>query len=361
MAKKTPLKIGILMGGLSSEKEISLESGRHVYNSLNTPKYKPIPIFIDHKAFFWQITESLLWLNTCTDIEEQLEEAEKINYENLSSKIDFAFLTAHGKFGEECLPALLHLLKIPTNVSGVLGGAINMDKFFQRKLLLAHGLDVPKTVGIEKENAGYKITYLSQNKFAVTETLTKTKLLAKLTEQLNHHLIIKPSREGCSLAVNKVNNEADLENALEEAFKHDNLILAEEFLYGKEITTTVIGNENPFALTPSETPSKGDYLTVEEKFLPGDAQMITPPNLTAEVIKKIKADCVRAYQTLELSVFSRLDGFWTNDQRFVILEPNSPPGLTPSTCVFHQAAEEGWSPTDFLEKVINLGFSAHSF
>ncbi|MBU0708229.1 hypothetical protein KJ596_00570 [Patescibacteria group bacterium] len=349
------------MGGRSAEKEISLESARHVYNHLDPSKYILIPIFTDRKMCLWHIPESLLWLNTCSDIEGKLNEAEQITYEILPRKIDFAFLTTHGKYGEDCLPALLHLLRIPNNSCGVLGGAINMDKFMQRKLLIADGLNVPLTVGIRKKDKEYQCIHLLPDQFAQESTLSRARLWTRLAESLNRPFVIKPSREGCSLAINKVTCANELHEALAEAFQYDNLILAEEFLEGKEITTTVLGNEEPFALTPTETPSKGDYLTVEEKFLPGDAQMITPPDLPKAVIKQIKAGCVKAYQSMELRVFSRIDGFWCPSRpegsKFVILEPNSPPGMTPSTCIFHQAAEEGWSQSDFFDKIIKFGLN----
>lgn len=355
MNDQSKLTVGIFMGGRSSEREISLESARHVYNSLSLSDYLLKPIFVDDQARLWEIPESLLWLNTSSDIAEQLDQAEQILFSQLPEVLDFAFLTTHGKYGEECLPALLHLLKIPNNSCGVLGGAINMDKFFQRKLLIAENLDVPPTIGIRLIDGQYQCTYLSPERYYDKATVKKERLFPIIQDFLGKSFVVKPSREGCSLAINKVSNREEFDSALEEALQFDNLVIAEEYLRGKEITTTVLGNEIPTALTPTETPSKGDYLTVEEKFLPGDAQMITPPDLPEAVVKKIKADCIKAYRAMELKVFSRIDGFWTNDNRFVILEPNSPPGMTPSTCIFHQAAEENWSPTDFFEKVIELG------
>jgi D-alanine-D-alanine ligase len=329
--------IGIFFGGRSSEREISLESGRHVYNNLDTSRYKRIPIFVDGQGYLWKIPEVLLWMNKTEDIVDNLSAAEQISFGKLPKLIDFAFLTLHGKYGEDCFPGLLRVLDIPNNSGGVLGGALSMDKFMQRKVLRASGLVVPDHFAIH-----YK------------QPLTDCEVRI---QEIGFPLIVKPSREGCSLAITKVASRTDLEVALEEAFEYDNLVLLEEYLVGKEITTTVLGNENPYALLPTETPSKGSFLTVEEKFLPGDAKMITPPDLPQEVIETIQEQCVRAYKALDIKVFARIDGFWTEDERFVILEPNTIPGMTPSTCVFHQAAEEGMSPGDFFDKIIELGFS----
>jgi D-alanine-D-alanine ligase len=109
---------------------------------------------------------------------------------------------------------------------------------------------------------------------------------------------------------------------------------------------------------PTETPAKGDFLTAKEKFLPGDARMITPPNLSDDIVRLIQKSCVLAYKTLGLKVFSRIDGFWTG-KKFVILEPNNPPAMTPSTALWHQVAETGMTAKDFLTLIIEISSKAH--
>lgn len=343
MSKKK-LKIGVFFGGSSSEKEISLESGRNIYNHLDREKYDVTPVFIDQENQFWQVNESLVWMNTTADINLGLKkQGKRIFYEDLKKIISFAFLGLHGKFVEDgCLQGLLEILEIPYNGSGVLGGAIGLDKFFQRKLLKAAGLAVPQHQGILGRD-------WKKN---------KKKILKEIKEKFDFPLIVKPSREGCSTAITKVAKEKDLTKAIEEALVWDNLVLVEKFLEGVEVTTTILGNDQPEALLPTETPYKGDFLTLEEKFLPGDATMITPPRLPKEVIKKIQEDSVKAFLAMGLKVYARIDGVWI-DNKLVILEPNTLPGLTPSTCVFHQAAEANMNPSQFLDKVINLSLKAH--
>ena len=331
------LRIGLFMGGASSEKEISLETGRHVYNSLDRVKFEVVPIFVDHLNHFFIIDEGLMWMNTCADVEAQLSSlGQRLFYEDLKSKIDYAFLALHGKYGEECLPGLLELFAIPNNSSGVLGGILGMDKVFQKKLLQANGLTVGKYLGVSVQD-------WKQN---------KEKLLHKVEEYFSYPFIVKPSREGCSVAITKVTKRKEIEKAFAAAFTYDNVILLEEYLKGTEVTTTVIEeNGIPRVLTPTETPYKGDFLSVEEKFLPGDATMITPPNLPKEDILKIQSETLKAYMTLRQGNCSRIDGIY-KEGKLYILEPNSPPGMTPSTMVFHQAAEEGWNASDFFTKII---------
>jgi len=339
------LKVGVFLGGSSSEREISLESGRHIYNNLDRERYEVIPIFMDRENRFWGIPETLLWMNTTADIIANLKPsgAKGAPYEELKKKINFAFLGLHGKFVEDgCLQGLLEILGIPYNGPGILGAAVGMDKDFQRKLLKAAGLNVPR----------YLVIY-QDDQAEMGEQLSRVK------SEIGLPCYVKPSREGCSIGLTKVKDESGLELAVKKAFEHDNLILVEEDLSdGMEVTTTVLGNEKPYALVPTETPSRGDFLSVEEKFLPGDAQMITPPRLPENEIKKIRNVCIKAYKVMSLCVYARIDGIW-KDKKLYILEPNTLPGATPSTCVFHQAAEAGMNPSQFFDQIIELSLEAH--
>ncbi len=141
------------MGGMSSEKEVSLESGRNIFNKIARAKYDPIAIFMDSKAAFWEIPIKLLMRNSTKDIEEDLsEEATHIPYEALKSRVDFIYIGLHGKYGEDgTLQGLLELLNIPYTGSGVLGSAIGMDKLTCRKILSISGIDVPKTIAVHKQ------------------------------------------------------------------------------------------------------------------------------------------------------------------------------------------------------------------
>ena len=141
------------MGGISSEKEVSLESGRNIFNKIGRAKYDPVAIFMDSKAAFWEIPIKLLMRNSTKDIEEDLsEEATHIPYEALKSQVDFIYIGLHGKYGEDgTLQGLLELLNIPYTGSGVLGSAIGMDKFTCRKILSISGINVPRTIPVYKQ------------------------------------------------------------------------------------------------------------------------------------------------------------------------------------------------------------------
>ena len=339
-------RIGLFMGGASSEKEISLESARHVYNNLDREKYDIIPIFVDEKRHLWVVEESLLWKNTAADIVSALEGASRsIFYDDLKSLIDFAFIALHGKFGEEAFPGLFEILGIPNNGASVLGGALSMDKYRQRGILTAEGIDVPKYVGIELES--WK--------------RDPVKVVEKIEQVLGYPFMVKPSREGSSTALFKVRIRDEIDKAFGDAFKYDNTILAEEVLAGTELTTLVYGlDEEVKALPPSELLKEGDFLTAEEKFLPGGARMITPPRLPEDAILRIKEVSIKVFKSLGLKIYSRIDSFWIGGRGVVVLEPNNPPAMTPSTALWLQAAEAGFNTTKFLDELINISLKAHA-
>lgn len=338
------LRVGVVLGGMSSEREISLESGRNIYMSLDRQKYEGIPIFLDSQGRFWEIPLPLLVQNTTADIESRLDEAKRIAYEDLQERVDFVYIGLHGKYGEDgCLQGILELLGIPYSGSGVLASAVGMDKHITRHILAAAGMKVPKYLLISTK-----------------DWQTNPQVISGLVEDsLGYPCVVKPTREGCSTGLAVVRQPEKLPAAIEAAFQWDNAVLIEELLRGMEVTCGVMGNEEPVALLPSQTPPKGDFLTVEEKFLPGEGVNITPAPLPAEMLKKIQDTMIQAYKVLGIKVYARIDGFVV-DGEVVITEPNTLPGMTPSTVIFHQAAEAGMSPPEFIDRIIQLSLEAHA-
>lgn len=347
MAKeeKSRLRVGVIMGGISSEREISLESGRNIYHNLDLSQYEGVPIFLDSKGRLWEMTLPLLVQNTTADIESRLEkEATRIPYEKLKELVDFVYIGLHGKYGEDgCLQGPLELLGIPYTGSGVLASAMGLDKHITRRLLVASGIRVPR--------------YLAISEKAWQER--REEMEKKIEETLGYPCVVKPTREGCSTGLSVVREAEQLPPAMERAYEWDTICLVEELLRGTEITCGVIGNENPIVFLPTETPPRGDFLTVEEKFLPGEGENITPARIPQDMIEKVQKVMLEAYKALGTKVYARLDGFVV-DGEVIVTETNTLPGMTPSTCIFHQAAEEGMSPMDLVTKVIELSLEAHS-
>jgi D-alanine-D-alanine ligase len=341
------LKVGVIMGGVSSEKEVSLESGRNIFSKLDRGKYEPIPIFMDSEAAFWEIPLKLLMRNSTRDIEEDLAaEATRIPYETLKSRVDLVCLGLHGKYGEDgCIQGLFELLRIPYTGSGVLASALGMDKWTSRKILSLSGIDVPRTLPV------FKRTWTSGARAVIMEDITV---------RIGFPCVVKPTREGCSTAVTKVVSPDDITAALEDAFIWDDTALVEEFLTGMEVTCGVIGNDQPQTLATSETIPTAAILSLEDKFLYGQGENKTPARLPGETLRKIQDVAVMTFQSLDLKCYARIDMFVTPEGRVVVLEPNTLPGMTPSTVLFHQAAAAGITQSGLIDRVIQYALEAHA-
>jgi D-alanine-D-alanine ligase len=163
--------------------------------------------------------------------------------------------------------------------------------------------------------------------------------------------------------VSKIDTTAALVAQIELLFAHSKTAaLVEEFLTGMELTIGVIGNDEPKVLPPSQAVAAAGVLSIEEKFLPGGGQNITPAPLPADAILLAQETVKKAYQAAGCIGYARIDCFYqsaaespTGSPRVIILEINTLPGLTPATCIFHQAAEIDMTPMVFLDTIIELG------
>lgn len=346
------LRVGVIFGGLSAEREVSLASGRNVYQIIDRSHFDPVPIFLDLEARFWRLPESLVIRNTTREIEENLEtkKASSISYDDLPSLIDFAFLTTHGKFGDDgCLQGLLELLKIPYTGSGVLSAAIGMDKPTQRKLLLGNKekINFPDSMTIRKE------------KWKSNEE----DLIDILEKKFGYPSVVKPAREGSTLGVSVVKNKNGWKAAMELAFEYDNSAVIEKYIEGREFSCVIVGNEDPKAFLPTETIHEGDIFTYDHKYLPGGAQKITPMDIDEDILKEIQRQAIATYKILECKTLARIDGFVEKGGQVLITDPNSgaSTGLGPSSWTFHQASLNNFGPKDFLTSLIEFAMEAHKF
>ena len=190
---------------------------------------------------------------------------------------------------------------------------------------------------------------------------------ATILEQLPFPLIVKPHDDGCSVMVQKIKTETDLITAIELIFASGKeYALIEECIIGMELTVGVIGNEYPQALPPSQAVCASEILSIEEKFLPGAGENQTPAPLPPATLALVQRTMEGVYKTVGAKGYARIDCFYQNPtqspsgtERVIILEINTLPGMTPATCIFHQAAEIGMKPMDFIDKIVTLGLEEH--
>ena len=342
------LRVGIILGGMSSENEVSLNSGRNVYDNLDRERYIPVPVFMDHNGGLWVIPWQLVSQNTTVDVSDHLEQdARHVPYEQLKEEIDFAFIALHGKYGDDgCIQGLLELLGIPYTGSGILASAVGMDKHIQQKILRWGGIDVPRSIVVpeyEWEN----------NKEAVAKQIHDT---------FGFPLVTKPTREGSSMGVTIVRDAGALGAGIDDALEWDNTVLVEEYLDGIEFSSIVIEEDGePMALSLTEIYPQSEFYTYDDKYMPGRCRKFTPPkNIPADVVARIKEEVVRAYKVLGFRSYGRIDGFLAHDGRVLITDPNSSSGMAPSSFFFEQAAESGMLPSMIISKLIELSLTIHN-
>lgn len=346
------LRVGVLLGGVSNEKETSLDSGRNIFYKLSPDKYEATALFVDKKLELYPLTQKLLVHNATHEVEHGLDRSTKITWNSLPEKFDFIFIGLHGGVGENgSIQGALEMLGLPYNGSGVAASALCMDKYETNKLLASQGFEVPKNLLISKEDW--------QN--------NKKQVLEKIKRDLSLPFIVKPHDDGCSMMVQKIKTFKETEQALNTIFKDTKTHgFLEEFVEGMELTVGVTGNEKPQALPPSQTVIAGDILTIEEKFLPGAGENQTPAPLPKEALKLVQQTMELVYKITGCSGYARIDCFYqtakqspTSKERVVVLEINNLPGMTPATCIFHQAAEVGIKPMEFIDQIVQLGLEKH--
>lgn len=342
------LRVGVILGGLSSEREVSLNSGRNVFDNLDREAYDPRAIFLDGGGRFWVIPWQLVSQNTTKDITERLDgEARRISYEDLKTEIDFAFISLHGKYGEDgCLQGLLELLGLPYTGPGVLASALGMDKHLQQRILQAEGIGVPESTLIWEEawrTGRQEVTEALLNRFGLP-------------------LITKPPREGSSIGVTLVRDEASLADGMEKALLWDRAVLVEEFLVGTEFSSIILEEEGEFnALELTEITPESEYFTYDDKYMPGRCRKYTPPkNIAPAIAEAIKQEAIRAFRALGFRSYGRIDGFYLSDGRILITDPNSASGMAPSSFFFEQAACAGMLPTMIISRLIENALAIHS-
>lgn len=294
-------KIAVLCGGMSSEREISLRSGKNCLTALHRLGYKNAAI---------------------VDVSE--------NVMNDLKGFEFAYNTLHGKFGEDgCIQGVLEILKIPYTGCGVIASAICMNKEYTKKVMSTAGLPLIKSV------------YLYPNEDPVEKV-----------KELNYPLMIKPVSEGSSFGMNKVSNEKELIDAVAEARKYNAHVLIEEYLVGKAATVGVLEKDGKaFATEILELRPKNEWYDYECKYTKGLTEFVLPAELSDEMTKQVKEYAVKAFEVCGCSGVSRVDFHIVGDIPY-ILEVNTNPGMTDTSDLPAQAAAGGISYDELVEMIL---------
>ena len=343
------MRVGVLMGGRSLEREVSFNSGRTAHNYLSQESFLPLPLFQTEEGALYLLPPHFLSRGKITDFLDRLpKEAERLSWNDLPTRIDVALIAMHGREGEDgTIQGCLEILDIPYLGSSVLGSALGMNKLVQKQILSDHGLTLPR------------FHYFSP------EQLHSASLCEQLLQKANlsYPLIVKPNHEGSSLGVSFVNEPSQLSSALTQAATIDPTtwqgVIVEEFVRGRECTCILLekqsGQWTPLSITEIlPTKDQEPIFTYIEKYMPGRGRKVTPAPLSLKEKTLIEESCRQVCTALHFSLCARIDGFLTAQGTFVIIDPNTLSGMAPSSILFEQAAEQGMSPSDWFSLLLSL-------
>ncbi len=302
-------KIGVLMGGPSSEREISLKSGRAVYEALKEKGQDVVDIDIKTGG----INENIALLK--------------------SKRIDCAFIALHGRFGEDgTIQEILERLRLPYTGSGVSASRLGMDKIASRQIFQAHGLCVPRHNAVKKES--YSSGMKSFN-------------------GLKLPLVVKPATHGSSIGLSIVRGEPQFHKAVELAFSFDERVIIDEYIEGREVTVGILDKE---PLPVIEIIPKKGFFDYEAKYMAGLTDYQVPAKLDEETAQKLKAVALSAHKLLGCFGCSRVDMILGRDNLPVILELNTIPGLTATSLLPKAAKTIGIDFAQLCLKLIGLAY-----
>jgi D-alanine-D-alanine ligase len=324
MAKK--IRIALLFGGKSVEHEVSLQSARKVYESINRDKYEVVLIGIDHLGK-WYLNESSHFLLHADDPKQIKlkrgknglalvpgETSHKMMRQDFSEsigRIDVVFPVLHGPFGEDgTVQGLLKLADLPFVGAGVMGSAIGMDKDVMKRLLRDAGIP----------HAAFLCYHLEDK-----DNISFEEVEAKL----GMPCFVKPANTGSSVGIHKIHNRNEFSRALEDAFQYDRKILFEQYIRGRELECSVLGNENPLASLPGEVIAQHEFYDYDAKYLDEHgARFEIPARLEAELVAAVQDLAVRAFKVLCCEGMARVDFFLTAENKLYVNELNTIPGFT---------------------------------
>jgi D-alanine-D-alanine ligase len=294
-------KIGVMMGGLSREREISLRTGKAILRALTEKGYQALAIDVSQ------------------DIAEAL----------IKEKIDIAFIALHGRFGEDgTIQGMLELMRIPYTGSGVLASALALHKIMAKKFFLCENIPTPT----------YEVFLRNEIEKNPPQTAS-----------LPLPLVVKPAREGSTIGVSVVRRGEELVPALKEAGKYDEEILVEEFMEGKEITVGILED---IPLPIIEIAPKSGFYDYHSKYTKGETEYIIPARIPREKYLYAQEVSLKAFQALGCSGCARVDLMTDEDGNPFVIDVNTMPGMTETSLLPKAAGYAGISFEDLVERIL---------
>lgn len=346
------IRVGVLTGGASAERDISLATGAQIQRSLPADRYDvvlldPLAFMVrnpaltdEQRAQATQLLKGGARLDLAHELpkglESEIESASRAlvpatrAITDTAEPLDVVLIALHGTWGEDGrIQGLLDTLGIPYTGSGVLASALAMDKVMAKTVLAAAGLDVPRgTVARSERGADLEAARL-----------------------IGVPVFVKPVQSGSSVGAAIVRRDEDLAPAIADALRYDDRALVEEYLKGRELTVAVIGNDELTPLPVIEIVTKREFFDYHAKYDAGASEEICPASIPADVAKRAQDEAVRAHLALGCRGMSRTDFVWAGD-RMTTLEVNTIPGMTANSLMPRAAKAAGIAFGDLLIRFI---------
>ena len=334
------MKIAVLFGGTSDERDVSIASGAEVVRALREAGHDVVAVDTATGVLGAEQERDLLK----SGVAELPPEREKLDMLRTGDPtaltrapelegVEVLFLALHGGTGEGgTLQALLDLVGIPYTGSGMLGSAMAMDKDITKRLLRDGGIPTADWLMAPAEEG-------------------------RVESELGFPVVVKPSKQGSTLGLSVVKKRADLKQAVELAFRYDDEVMLERFVPGREFTVPVVGED---ALPVGEIISKNEIFDYEAKYQAGMAEEIFPADLPDDVAREAQRLALETHRVLKLRGFSRVDFRLDAQQRLWCLEVNTLPGMTSNSLVPKSARAAGIEFPRLCERICELAIEEHT-
>jgi D-alanine-D-alanine ligase len=326
------VRVAVLLGGRSSEHDISLASARSVLDALDPERYDTVTVEIGRDGR-WE-----LGTGDNADSAAETLPVPTAKVPATLGEVDVVFPVLHGPFGEDgTVQGLLELAGVPYVGAGVLGSALAMDKDVFKAVMRDRGIPVTRNITLRRGQR-------PENPFGFP-------------------VFVKPARLGSSVGISKARDEEELEAAVTLAFEHDEKVLVEEFVDGVEVECGVLGNDRPEASLPGEIESHGfsgaDWYDYSAKYDEGGMDLIVPPRLEQETIERVQELAVQAFVAGECEGMARIDFFVRPEGEVLVNELNTIPGFT-ATSVYAKLFEKSGVPyPELVDRLVQLALERH--
>lgn len=351
------IRVGVLFGGKSAEHEVSLQSAKNVVNAIDKTKYEVILIGID-KSGRWHLGDDLQFLlhednprlielkkinkNVALVVEKDTGVLMQLSNPTRVEPVDVIFPVLHGPFGEDgTVQGLLKLANVPFVGAGVLGSAVGMDKDVMKRLLRDAGVPTPKFLVFNRQRC-------------------KNLQFDQVVRELGLPFFVKPANLGSSVGINKVKTRDDFDHAIADALLYDHKLLIEEYIKGREIECSVLGNETPIASFPGEIIPQHEFYSYDAKYIDEKGAILEiPAKLSDEMVKQVRQMAIKAFQVLCCEGMARVDFFLRDNQELLVNELNTIPGFTRISMYPKLWEFSGISYSELIDRLIQLALERH--